>query len=167
MSDEQRREPGCFARRMQRDFHPGLLGMAACPTCLGETQRARRTVVQRLYFDRLYACGACGTQVRRPYSLFQGLWPKVAWPLGLYTMCAKCGTGAVRQPSAHDLKARRRSLLDALKRTWGRMLYRCPRCNVTYFDLRPSRWRRDGRSTRHHASAPEFEPVLGTSSRRG
>jgi len=25
MSDEQRREPGCIARRMQRDCHHGLL----------------------------------------------------------------------------------------------------------------------------------------------
>ena len=33
------------------------LGMAACPTCFGEMQRARRTVVQRVFCDRLYSCG--------------------------------------------------------------------------------------------------------------
>ena len=147
---------GCTAERSK-------LAVAACPKCFGEMQRSRRTFVQRLLCDRLYSCRACSTQVRRPYPLLRGLWPKMAWPLALYTKCARCGTGAVRRPSAHELKARRRSLFDATRRLVGRLTYRCPRCNVTYFDLRPSRWRRDGRSTRHHAtSTPEFEPALGS-----
>ena len=40
--------------------------------------------MQRLFFERLYTCGGCGTQARRLYGPLRGMWPKAAWPLGLY-----------------------------------------------------------------------------------
>lgn len=118
--------------------------------------------MQRLLLERMWRCASCGSVYRKLHAPLARVQFRVSWPLGFYTSCVRCGTDAVRRPSRYELKARRRNIVDALRRALGRTTYRCPRCQSSYFDLRPSRWRSDGHGSRVRMSPTDSSAAAGS-----
>ena len=130
--------------------------MAACPNCQEEMRRLRRTALQRLMCSRLYRCDSCSRSVRWPHRRVRGFTSGLSWLFALHTTCVRCAGTKVRPTQAFREGVPGRTLLQAIQQWVESCRYRCPQCNLSYFDFRATQSRRSNHRpalARHRRSA--------------
>ena len=140
--------------------------MVGCPRCHVEMRRLRRTSAQRLICSRLYRCDACAINVRWPHQRFRALANRLGWLLALHTTCVQCRGTAVRAVPASRARGAVTTMLEGLQRWVESSRYWCPRCNVSYYDCRPTESHRASYQPSHRGHAPVHAPKQAPAPRR-
>jgi hypothetical protein len=115
-----------------------LTTMSRCIQCGGYTNKVHRTLLQRLPYASIRACGDCDFRTRRLRRWFAF----VQFAFTPSTACPRCGTDQVQRINDKDgfgpLSAHPASVLQ---RIFGGHAWRCSLCRVRYYDWRNARVR--------------------------
>lgn len=123
-------------------------------------RRLRRTWAQRLICSRLYRCDTCRTNVRWPHKKVRAIPNRLGWLFALHTTCVGCRGTAVRAVQAYRADVSGRTMFEAVQQWVESCRYRCVRCNLSYFDWRPTTSQR-----RSHQRVHKGHPTLPPSKR--
>lgn len=115
--------------------------MATCPSCWEEMRRLRRSPTQRLTSARVYQCDTCNKQVLWYHRRLAAILNRSTWLFALYTTCISCKGTAVRASQSARSSTRNVGVFGAIGQLLASCQYFCARCNVSYFDVRPTEHR--------------------------
>jgi len=118
-----------------------------CPTCGATLERVRRSLIGRLLFRKVQACGACGCRIREWRVPFEDA---LTFLFSRHTRCIECGSARVRCLATRDRIDRMSnhpfSVLCALGFA---PIYHCSPCRLQYHD-----WRRADPAASANRAAP-------------
>ena len=95
---------------------------------------------QKPIFSDAFECPKCRAKLyryKRPFSLF---YRQLSFIFSRYAVCARCGSGQIRQLEKPDrLDPFTKTPLALLQRLLGAPIRKCSPCRLQYYDWRPIR----------------------------
>ena len=98
-----------------------------CVSCGGVLLRVRRTFAQKVKYQSVLKCKACGR--------LEGLW--YLFLLGRRSHCPRCWSVKLQKFSKVDhIEGMYKNPISYLQKWFGANLYCCPFCRLQFYDLR-------------------------------